>query len=330
MSEDEKNGMQRPEEPVEKPGESGQQAAREGVEGGAAANTASEGGIPQLFAGQGGGEGAGVAAATVTEKWAALPEDLQAPWGWGGVGIFLAVAAGGFIVISVMLGIVLGVLSAAGWPVKMSDLNTYPLKAVLLTVIQTVWFGLLMLFLFVFIRVRYQSPFWRTVGWRALRPSTLPPAAGALLAVLGGVGLAVVVSMLSFFVKSKTKLPIEEFFQDRQSALLLMGMAVLLAPLVEETVFRGYLYPVLARSLGVVGGIVVTGTLFGLMHAPQLRGGTGHIALLIGVGIVLTWVRAKTGTVLASFLVHLSYNSSLLLALYAATGGFKRFPPSGG
>jgi len=28
-----------------------------------------------------------------------------------------------------------------------------------------------------------------------------------------------------------------------------MGMAVLIAPLVEETVFRGYLYPLFAKNL---------------------------------------------------------------------------------
>jgi hypothetical protein len=44
-------------------------------------------------------------------------------------------------------------------------------------------------------------------------------------------------------------------------------MSVLVAPLVEETVFRGFLYPVIARRLGIAAGIAITGTLFGLMHA---------------------------------------------------------------
>ena len=318
MNEEEKNKM---------PAGEAQQAAPEAFEGGVPESVAANGGINPPMAGEARNDG--MNAPLQADKWAGVAEDLRAPWGWGGVGIFVAVAAAGLLMISVMLGIGLGVLSAAGLHVKVADLNAYPLKAVVLTVIQTLWFGLLMVFLFFFVRVRYQSPFWKTIGWRALRPSTLPPAAGALLAVLGGLGLAIAVAVVSSFVKTKTKLPIEEFFHDRQSALLLMSMAVLLAPLVEETVFRGYLYPVLARSLGVMGGVVVTGTLFGLMHAPQLRGGTGQIALLVGVGIVLTWVRAKTGTVLASFLVHLSYNSFLFFGLYAATGGFKRFPPGG-
>jgi hypothetical protein len=48
--------------------------------------------------------------------------------------------------------------------------------------------------------------------------------------------------------------------------------------------------------------------------------------LLMCVGIILTWVRAKTGTVTASYLVHLGYNSLLFLGFFAATGGLKHIP----
>ena len=101
----------------------------------------------------------------------------------------------------------------------------------------------------------------------------------------------------------------------RVSILLFGILGVLVAPLVEETIFRGFLYPVIARQLGTIAGVAITGTLFGLMHAAQLWGGWGQIALLILVGIVLTWVRARTGSVAASFFVHLGYNS-LQLAGY--------------
>jgi membrane protease YdiL (CAAX protease family) len=67
--------------------------------------------------------------------------------------------------------------------------------------------------------------------------------------------------------------------------------------------------------MGVGAGIAITGTLFGLMHAAQLGGALGQIALLILVGIALTWVRARTGTVAASYFVHLGYNG-LQLAGY--------------
>ena len=62
----------------------------------------------------------------------------------------------------------------------------------------------------------------------------------------------------------------EELFKHRQTALLFIAMAVLVAPLVEETLFRGYLYPMFARSFGIWPGIILTGVLFGFMHGAQL------------------------------------------------------------
>lgn len=138
--------------------------------------------------------------------------------------------------------------------------------------------------------------------------------------------LSIVVQLGSIAVGTKAKLPIETFFQDRRTALLLMLMSVLLAPLFEETVFRGYIYPVVARTFGITTGIIATGTLFGLLHAEQLWGGWGQIGLLILVGIVFTWLRAVTKTVLASYLVHLSYNSFLFFAFLFTSHGLRSLP----
>jgi len=271
------------------------------------------------------GSGEAVAPATATEKWANLPEDLRAPWGWLDL-LFLALF---WLVVQFAAGITVGVVAVSqGMEVhQLSQLARNPRVVVALT---ATMFVLLMVFVCVLLRVRYESPFWRAVGWRRWPAGKLSPAVSILLSLLGGVGLALVVIPMNAVFKSKTKMPIEELFQDRPSALLLMGLAILLAPLVEETIFRGYIYPVIARSWGVTAAVLVTGVAFGLLHAQQLRGGTAQIVMLIWVGIVLTWVRAKTGTVLASYLVHLSYNSFLFLGLYAATGGFRRFPTAGG
>ena len=105
-----------------------------------------------------------------------------------------------------------------------------------------------------------------------------------------------------------------------------MLMGVLIAPLVEETIFRGYVYPVVARSFGIRAGIVITGTMFGLLHAPQLWGGWGQIALLILVGIMFTAARAVSRTVLASYLLHVSYNSFLFIAFLVASHGLRHLP----
>jgi membrane protease YdiL (CAAX protease family) len=120
-------------------------------------------------------------------------------------------------------------------------------------------------------------------------------------------------------------------------------MAVLVAPLVEETLFRGYLYPLFARLIsallrffgiedasalrsGIFSSIILTGVLFGLMHGAQLGWTWSLVSMLILVGIIFTLVRARTGSVFASFLMHLGYNSLIAVAAVLSTHGFTRIP----
>jgi hypothetical protein len=140
---------------------------------------------------------------------------------------------------------------------------------------------------------------------------TLPAAAGVLLCLAGGAGLAMGADIASLFYNTEKHLPIQDLFTSPHGVLYLMAFGILVAPLAEETVFRGYVYPVLARKFGMIAGVVLTGILFGLVHVPQLRGGWGQIATLTCVGMALTAVRAAARSVFASYLVHLGYNTFL-------------------
>jgi len=44
--------------------------------------------------------------------------------------------------------------------------------------------------------------------------------------------------------------------------------------------------------------------------------------VLFGVGLVLTIIRAKSGSVAACVIVHMGYNLTLFVMLYFLTGGF--------
>jgi membrane protease YdiL (CAAX protease family) len=82
-----------------------------------------------------------------------------------------------------------------------------------------------------------------------------------------------------------------------------------------------------AIRTGVVASILTTGLLFGLMHAPQLGWTWGLVSLLTLVGVIFTFARAWTGTVFASFLLHLGYNSMLAFLTIVGTKGFTYMPP---
>ncbi len=246
------------------------------------------------------------------------------PWGWWDLLLLVIIAIAGTLVLSmfVVVGFALSGISFHQLQDSISDKN------LLLIINQALLSVVLLVFLSAQMRLRFGAPFWRTIGWRRLQTGQMPRAVAYSGFVFGGFLLAILVSLGSSAFHTKTQLPIEQFFQDRLSAVLLMSLGVLLAPLLEETVFRGYIYPVAARSFGVTGGVLFTGTIFGLLHASQLWGGWGQIALLVVVGIVFTYARAATRTVLASYLMHVSYNSFLFLALAIGSHGFRHFPGS--
>ena len=253
---------------------------------------------------------------------AQYPEDLRAPWSWFDLFIFVVIAFLGTLVVSVLsvIGASLFHPHLAATPPSLSE------KSLLVIISQTILSLALLGYLAAQVRIRFEKPFWKTIGWRPLDTGQIPRRVVYLSLVLGGFVLSLLIQLASAAFQSKTKVPIESFFQDRRSAFLLMLMGVLVAPLVEETIFRGYIYPVLARSFGITTGVFVTGTLFGLLHAPQLWGGWSQIALLIVVGIIFTAARAAMRTVVASYLLHVSYNSFLFIAFLVASHGLRQLP----
>ncbi len=251
-----------------------------------------------------------------------LPEDLRVPWGWMDLVFLLVVALSGTFVVSLLLikGFAIAGISFRQVQNVPGDRNLFLiLNQALLSVV-------LLAYLAVQMRHSFRARFWHTIGWRPLETGQTPRLAAYLGLIFSGCMLAILVTFSSAAFKNNTKMPIEQFFQDRRSALLLMSLGVLLAPVLEETIFRGYIYPVVARSFGVNAGVLITGTLFGLLHASQLWGGWAQIVLLVLVGIVFTYARARTHTVVASYLLHVSYNSFLFLGFVVASHGFRHFP----
>jgi membrane protease YdiL (CAAX protease family) len=98
-------------------------------------------------------------------------------------------------------------------------------------------------------------------------------------------------------------------------ALLLLGLtALVLAPLFEETLFRGVLLPVLARRWGAGWGVLLSAAAFALAHLSL-----GELLPLFVLGLGLGWLRLQSGRLGASVLMHglwngLTFANLLLLA----------------
>ncbi|HYY68687.1 MAG TPA: type II CAAX endopeptidase family protein [Terriglobales bacterium] len=164
---------------------------------------------------------------------------------------------------------------------------------------------------------RYRRHFAEAVHWHWPRENRW------LAYLLGGMALAVVVQLVSALLPIPKTLPIDKYFQTRDAAYMMSLFGISMAPLVEELFFRGFLFPVLARRLGVTMGIVLTAFGFALVHASQLASAWAPLLVLFLVGLVFTTVRVVTRNVAPGFLMHVGYNFMLFALLYFATDHFR-------
>jgi len=87
--------------------------------------------------------------------------------------------------------------------------------------------------------------------------------------------------------------------------------AVVVAPLVEEIVFRGYFYPALKRHIGGVHSAWITAFLFGAIHGNLLS-----FPGLTVLAFALTIAFERTGSLLVCIGMHAGFNALSLLAMW--------------
>jgi membrane protease YdiL (CAAX protease family) len=253
----------------------------------------------------------------------AYPEDLTISWSWPHLILFVFF---GFISLITVQGL-MALHYAPHQRLSSAELEKYLISNPKFAIgSMVIWYGVLFFFLYITLSVLRGHSFWECLGWRKIKTRAGEARRNPLTYFLWGCGLSFFVAIISSQMKTPDNIPMEELFKYRQTALLFMAMAVIVAPLVEETLFRGYLYPLFARSFGIVPGIVITGVLFGLMHGAQLGWTWSLVTTLVLVGIIFTTVRARTGSVFASYLMHLGYNSLISLFAILGTHGFTKLP----
>lgn len=171
------------------------------------------------------------------------------------------------------------------------------------------------LYMILLVQGKYHTRFWQALRWNW-------PGIGA--ASFLGLGVLMLgIDFLGKFLPLPKNTPFDQFFDRPLDAYLVAVFAVTLGPLMEELFFRGFLYPVVARRLGVSGGILLTAIPFGLTHFFQYGSSWGAVLIIFLVGVVLTAVRAMTKSVASSFLAHVGYNGTLMVIAALQTDGFR-------
>jgi uncharacterized protein len=141
--------------------------------------------------------------------------------------------------------------------------------------------------------------------------------------LLAGLLLAICLVPFEYFLPIPKKLPVDEFFKTARDAYILSIFGIFFAPLFEELFFRGFLYPVLARRLGMGASIFITSVFFAGIHGSQLKYSWAPVLMIFIVGVTLTTVRALKKSVAATTLMHMAYNGTIFIATFIATDGFR-------
>ena len=187
--------------------------------------------------------------------------------------------------------------------------------SVQLLVVQGIWYFLLFGCVALLFRIRYQRPFWQSLGWRTI---SLTSVAGAIIA---GPLLAFAIGLLGSGLRApKIDLPFEELLGSRGALVLIGIIVVVLGPIAEELAFRGFLMPLLIRSMGTAaGGIVLTGLIFGSVHGYEYRWSWQYILLISLAGCIFGWAKYKTQSTAASALMHSTFNLLQFVAFLTQT-----------
>ena len=116
--------------------------------------------------------------------------------------------------------------------------------------------------------------------------------------------------------------PVHHLFAAAHGAgfVLLIVMTVVLAPVMEEWLFRGVIYRGVAQGGAgrgsVVRAVALSAVLFALAHAELVQ-----FVGLAFLGVVLAVLVARSGRLVPSIVTHVSFNAVAVLALLAQRSG---------
>jgi membrane protease YdiL (CAAX protease family) len=175
----------------------------------------------------------------------------------------------------------------------------------------------------------------------------------ALRLVPMGVVLSFAIQAISSLTTLPKDIPIDKFFRTPSDIWLVTAFGILLAPLFEEVCFRGFLLPAFAIAYdwlslprtpaareawhssnklttpALVFSAVLTSILFAALHGQQTGYAWPVLALLFCVSLILCYVRLRLRSVMASTFIHMSYNATIFLTAFIATGGYRHLDKIG-
>ncbi|WP_309380023.1 CPBP family intramembrane glutamic endopeptidase [Cerasicoccus frondis] len=97
------------------------------------------------------------------------------------------------------------------------------------------------------------------------------------------------------------------------ATLSLIALAVIVAPISEELLFRGFIYRYLKGRMPMVVAMVVSAGIFSLIHFNWLAA-----APLFLLGMILCWAYEKNANILVPICLHAVFNANTIMIIFLA------------
>jgi uncharacterized protein len=187
------------------------------------------------------------------------------------------------------------------------DLTIENLSGVQQIVIQALMDFLLVGFILFLITVLHGKPVFQAL--HVFPMASL--AVGRLIAA--GALLAITVVIVSSLFPAPSDSPLEKLLTTTPSIVLFVVFGIAFAPLLEEIIFRGFIFSALSDLYGWKSALPVTTVLFAALHVSQLRGNWPAVVVILFVGYVLTVARHRSNSLIPSVIIHTAYNATIFL-----------------
>jgi uncharacterized protein len=233
----------------------------------------------------------------VTER-----QETTATWGLGDVALWFVVAQVSAIVIGGSLLAVAGYGPGERYPLWLVALLQLPL-----------WAGYLAGPL-VATRVKGRGPI-EELGATVERRDVVPGVLLGVAAQLVAIPLLYWFVILRF-VDGDLSGPAQDLVgrpQDPVGVVLIIAIAVVGAPLVEELFFRGFLLRGLQRRMGTTPALVVSSLLFAAVHFQGLQ-----FPALFVFGLLAGWLTVRSGRLGPAWAAHVGFNAVTVAILLLA------------
>lgn len=224
-----------------------------------------------------------------------------------------------FAMISTAVGSIVGYLFVAGWLGESlpggEDVMHHPPALVAGVLSSAVGHAITLALAWVVVTGFGRESFLDSIGWGWRNGIRMRHVMATFAAVYG-------VTILVGMLVQEPDTPFKQMLDTSYGVRVAVGLvAVLTAPLAEEVLYRGVLYPAVAKRFGAVAAVVAVSALFLLVHAEQYASAPAIMLPLGVLSVALTTLRAVSGSIMPSVILHVLFNGVQVILLLLVPEG---------